>query len=217
MLYQQMQHGSYQYDPRYNDQSSSYSSENVNNNMNQYPPPLVSEQPYPPPIVAEQPVINARQLVQNYDTNTLFNPLIPPTSRPAGYYFAPTVLNPLFNEPTRGPMDDFSYVGNLVKIHECDRSDDRDRDRYYESEERHNSHDNVNDNKSIIRLMGRQKYPNNDKYEYYVLVPDGVGFLKIDVHNHRHDEIYDHDEVYVPELNHKYKLHKNKSFFKQFY
>lgn len=139
-----------------------------------------------------------RELVRTYDINTLENPYVPPTSRPPGYIFGPTLLNPLFYESTHGPLDDFSYVGNLFEIKD--------------------SHSKYGDGGRILRVMGRQRYPNGNWYDYYVLVPQDDLSIKIDIRTKKHDELYDGDEVVIPELGDKlFRFKKNKSYFNQFY
>ena len=165
--------------------------------------PFVVPPPPPPPgIVADQ-------LVRTYDVETLANPFIPPTSRPADYIFGPTLMNPLFNESTHGPLDRFSYIGNLVEqdCHDGVRSESED------------SSLRIQRRCEILRVMGRQKFARSDRYDYYVIIPQIDGLpIKIDLHRRRDDELYDGDEVHVPDLgNKKYRFKKNKSFFRQFY
>lgn len=170
--------------------------------------------PVPFPIPGNYP-LNLRNLVREYDTETLVNPFVAPTSRPPGYFFGPTLVNPLFNFPTQGIPDDYSYVGNLVEtclLHDKDRN----KNKGEETEEEIKK--NLDTNTSLLQLIGRQRYPNGNRYDYYALVPRGLGHIKVEVRSHRNHELYDGDEVEIPELGHKkYTFKKNPSYWKQFY
>lgn len=141
--------------------------------------------------------------VKIYDSENLADPLTGPTSRPPSYLFGPTLLNPLFNTPSRGLPDNFSYVGNLIELKE---------------EKEDNKEKEVNLALGILQLMGRQKYPNSYKYDYYVLISRGGNdYIKMDIKTRNEEELYDGDEVFIPELHKKYRFKKNKSFWKQYY
>lgn len=134
-----------------------------------------------------------------HDINSLENPLVPATSRPPDVIFRSIVNNPLYNFPTRGvDYINYGYEGNLVLENTLLNSD--------------NNYTPPKNN--IVKLMGKPKYRNSDIYDYYVLVPQENGTeLKIKVQSKNKREIYDGDEVKIPELgNLKYVFKKNKTY-----
>lgn len=174
--------------------------------MSQISSPFSTIPPLMPPIsslpIPEDPV-------KVYDIQSLTDPLSPPTSRPPSYAISPMLGNPLFNYPTRGLPDDYSYLGNLV-----------------ESSVLNISEENLKENKSqnqnttsLLQLMGRQKYPSTCKYEYYALIPRGeANFIKVHIRSPKGEELFDGDEVVIPELGHKkYIFRKNRSIWKEYY
>lgn len=149
-----------------------------------------------PDIIFEDPI-------KLHDTQTLIDPLTPPTSRPPSYAIAPMLGNPMFNFPTRGLPDDYSYVGNLIQTSVLN-----------------NSEENINNNpSSLLQLMGRQKYSNTSKYDYYILIPRGESnFIKVHIKSPKGEELFDGDDIIIPELGNKnYTFKKNKSVWKEFY
>ncbi len=139
-----------------------------------------------------------------YDTSNLLNPLTPPTYRPPEYVFRTTYQNPIFNNRTQlDSYDNYNYVGNLVDV-----------DVYANSEQSYNQ-----PKYSILRVMGRLKYRHNDKYEYYVLLPQIDGSdIKINIETKRNYELYDGDEVIIPEMgNKKYQFKRNKTHYSTYY
>lgn len=170
----------------------------VNHSMNKYPednfaPPGNNIDPLPvPPAVPIDPV-------RIYDNRNLSDPLAFPTARPASYIFRPMLNNPLFNIPTRGFPDSPAYVGNLV-----------------EAKMMRGGMETKFDDTSLLQLMSQQRYPNSNKYDYYVLLTSNrAPAMKIKVKTKNHDELYDGDEVTIPEFGNKtYIFKKNKSAFK---
>ncbi|AYV75930.1 MAG: hypothetical protein Terrestrivirus3_199 [Terrestrivirus sp.] len=183
------------------------------------PVPVPGPRPTPFPMPGEYP-LNLRNLVREYDAETLVNPFVAPTSRPPGYFFGPTLVNPLFNFPTQGIPDDYSYVGNLV---ETDLLHDKDKNKNIkimgeEAGEAEQIKNNLHTNTSLLQLIGRQRYPNGNRYDYYALVPSGLGHIKVEVRSHRNHELYDGDEVEISELGHKkYTFKKNPSYWNQYH
>jgi len=171
------------------------------------------------------PILPLTDPVVEYDYDNLSNPLSGPTSRPPSYVFGPTLMNPLFNTPTQGLPDNFSYVGNLIEI----TDDEHDR---YDKKRKTNKRNNESEldseseekrksdipNTNIIQLLGRQRYSNGSKYDYYVIISRGGNdFIKLDIKTRNDEELYDGDTVRIPEINKTYKLKKNKSFWKQYF
>lgn len=172
--------------------------------------------------------------VRVYDTHNLDDMFAYPTARPASYIFRPMLGNPAFNIPTRGFPDAPTYVGNLV---ECKLLHNNKFDTCHNCNPPNiNKCGNPNcncincncvnctcndfsetrfDDRSILQLMAQQKYPRSDKYYYYVLLSANRNPpIKIKVHTKNNDELYDGDEVVIPELgNKKYIFRKNKSAF----
>lgn len=133
----------------------------------------------------------ADDLLTLYDRKTTFDPLVEPSRRPPRHVILPIVGNPYFNYPTRGFTDTYSLQGYLIK-------------------EEHHKHEEETKGKirenQILKLFGREKYPNSIEYEYYVIVNTGFDDkIKYFLENQR-KELYDGDNVYIDILQSKYKV-----------
>jgi hypothetical protein len=129
-------------------------------------------------------------IISDYDYRIISDPLKEPGKRPPRHVIGPMINSPHFNIPTRGYPDSFNVQGYLI--------DDA-------------STDNKDSNK-MLRLYGRQVYPNSNEWEYYVEV--NVGHhdkFKFDLEKQKR-EIFDGDKVYVDILKRNYdvKLLKQK-------
>ena len=113
------------------------------------------------------------------DHAALSNPLYPPYRRMPRHVYGRKVP---FNFPTRGYVDNFQYIGNLIR----------------------------NNDERIVKLFGRQKYPRSTEYEYYGMMSDNGGSqVKVQISNSK--ELYNGDIVRIPLLNNstfKVQLHK---------
>jgi hypothetical protein len=104
------------------------------------------------------------------DKSVLSNPLVAPLRRMPRHNYPKK--NILLNIPTRGMVDNFQYMGNLIR-----RADEK-----------------------IVQLFGRQTYPNSPKYEYYGMMSDHGGHqIKVQISNTK--ELYNGDIVNIPLLN----------------
>lgn len=190
-------------------------------------PPTPPQPPISPPVPPANPPVPDPVAV--FDKYNLDDPLVYPTARPASYIFRQVVGNPAFNFPTRGFPDKPSYVGNLI---EKRLVVDKNKDNFYgRYNKRHNKTKSYNsdsesissyrfrhkrnkayDDLSILQLIAQQKYPASYKFNYYVLLTDKSPPIKIKVKKRGDEEIYDGDEVIIPELgNRKYIFFKNDS------
>lgn len=148
------------------------------------------------------------------DHQVLHNPLVEPTRRPPSHVITHYVNNPHFNYPTRGFIDTYSLQGYLVRTSQ--EYNTRLNTPLNDPEDevinvRHVSHyDNEN---KIIKLFGRQKYPNSVEYEYYVMINTGNDSIKYFLENQR-KELYDGDKVYIDILksNYEVKINRDKTF-----
>ena len=148
---------------------------------------LINELPLlPPPSRPFSPIITNPDPVKMYDYHKLNDPLEEPTKRVDRYLLGPIEYRKMFNYPVRGDPDNPRWLGILINSDES------------ESESAN----------KIIKLFGRQKYPNSSHYEYYTTI--NMGFDQIKVHLRRRKELYDDDEVIVPELGKTYKVKLNK-------
>jgi hypothetical protein len=142
-------------------------------------------------------------LLTMYDRKTTFDPLYEPTKRPPRHVIMPILGNPYFNYPTRGFTDSYSLKGYLIKDknhHKLEKL----------SEEEKGG--KITENQ-ILKLFGREKFPNSIEYEYYVMVNTGFDDkIKYFLEN-QSKELYDGDNVYIDILQSKYrvKLLKDKS------
>ncbi len=178
----------------------------INKTITQTPPQL-------PPMPLEDPLVNL-------DRRVVDDPLTEPSRRPPRHVIMPVVGNPYFNYPTRGFTDSYSLQGYLV----------RDNDKYErqvntkinkinqegtEEETYHDAHNKHDDKENkILKIFGREKYPNSTEYEYYVIVNTGFNDnIKYFLENQRR-ELYDGDSVYIDILKSKYRVKtlKNRTF-----
>lgn len=142
--------------------------------------------------------------VQIYDDINLNDPFVRPTARPASYLYGPMMNNPVFNYPTRGYPDSPAYIANLVETRLLHTP---------------RSEETKFDDRSVLQLMGQQQYPGSYKYNYYALLTSNRNPpLKIEINTKkRNDELYDGDEVIIPELgNKRYTVRKNASPFEYY-
>lgn len=164
-----------------------------------------------PPAVADPDIIT------DLDYRVTFDPLTEPSKRPPRHVIAPIIGNPYFNYPTRGFTDSYSLLGYLVRD-SCNynRKDntkinsltDKGKTEYHDEKEDKEEKEN-----KIIKLFGREKYPNSTEYEYYVVINTGMNdYIKYFLENQR-KELYDGDSVYIDILKSKYTVKnlKNKT------
>lgn len=158
----------------------SYNSEKNTNEIvdNNITQPIIQQQI---PMVVPPPPIDP---VRSYDYRKLYDPLEDPTTRVDRYLLGPLEYRRMFNYPTQGYPDTYRWLGILI----C-------------------TDDDVPKNK-IIKLFGRQKYPNSNDYQYYTMI--NMDHDQIKVHIHRRRELYDDDIVEISELGKKYKVQLNK-------
>lgn len=141
-------------------------------------------------IPKEQTNVEYVDSIKKYDYAKLFDPLEEPTKRADRYLYGGS-LSPefrasrIFNNPVRGYPDNPRWIGLLIN----ETSDEQ-------------------PNK-ILKLFGRQKYPGSSHYEYYATI--NMGFDQIKVHIDRKQELYDDDEVTIPEINKTFKVKLNKT------
>jgi hypothetical protein len=135
--------------------------------------------------------------VTNIDMRNINDPLTGPIRRPTRDAIGPMIGNPLFNIYTQGPPDSYSWLGLLT------------------GESTSETYDR---NNKLLKLFGRQRYPNSNSWDYYVQAYTGgnsgdVIKISLDKDKYR-KELYDDDSVYVGELgmNYKVKLNRNDVF-----
>ena len=146
------------------------------------------------------PFINpniAEDLITMYDRQTTFDPMTEPTKRPPRHVIMPIIGNPNFNYPTKGFTDSYSLKGYLVK------------DSYH----KHEKDTNINDKQEskitenqILKLFGREKFPNSIEYEYYVIINTGFDDKIKYFLEKQTKELYDNDSVYIDIIQSKYKV-----------
>jgi len=130
------------------------------------------------PIQQMQPIIGSfTDPFRDYDYRTLADPLVPPYKRDD--YNIP--IMPL---PTRGYPSSYKKMGTLL-----DKTADN------------------NDSYRFLFLIGRQKYPGADIYDYYATEKgsEGNGALKFDL-PHLRKELYTGDTVHIKQLNKDYEI-----------
>ena len=100
------------------------------------------------------------------------------------------VGNPLFNIYTQGPPDSYSWLGILTSSETTDK------------------------NNKLLKLFGRQRYPNSTTWDYYVQAYTGGASgdtikISLDKNKYRR-ELYDGDSVDVQELGMSYNVKLNR-------
>ena len=124
--------------------------------------------------------------IKTYDYNKLRDPLEEPTKRVDRYLLGDLEMRKLFNYPTHGYPDNPHWLGLLIAEDNVEK-------------------DNPN---KIIKLFGRQKYPSSTQYDYYAMI--NVAYDQIKIHIHRKRELFDGDQVFIPELHMKFVVKLNK-------
>ncbi|ARF09778.1 hypothetical protein Indivirus_3_27 [Indivirus ILV1] len=156
------------------------------------PSPISTQDPVltQPPILITptQPISDP---IIEYDYRKIFDPLTDPTRRVPRHEIPTLPFKRLLDFPTRGFPDNYTQIGILKLYETC----------------KHGREKKINlDNNSILRLFGRQEYPGSNRYEYYTAINNGFDQIKIPVRNRRKNELYDGDEIFIDELDRKYRV-----------
>lgn len=195
-------------------QFNQYRSGSVNNcpvakcPPNVYPATVYQQPPaqqlYPQQTQFPQPeIINQRAIIQSgppdvpadpvreYDYRNINDVLTGPIKRPPRDTIGPVLGNPLFNIYTQGPPDNYSWLGLLLTT---DTS-------------------GVDTNNKMLKLFGRQRYPNSNSWDYYVVAyVGGNDKVKISLCKDKYrKELYDGDSVTISELNMDYQVKLNRN------
>jgi len=117
--------------------------------------------------------------VKEYDYDQISDPLKQPSRRVARHEIPPYYFKKMIDLSTSGYPDNFTQIGTLVLTKSNGISDN---------------------NNKILRLFGRQTYPNSERYEYYTMVNSGNDSIKIPVYSKNKRELYDGDNVHIREL-----------------
>jgi hypothetical protein len=133
-------------------------------------------------------------LLTMYDRKTTFDPMHEPTKRPPRHVILPILGNPYFNYPTRGFTDTYSLKGYLVK-----------ENHHHKVDEENKNEGKITENQ-IIKLFGREKFPNSIEYEYYVIINTGFDDKIKYFLERQTKELYDGDSVYIDIIQSKYKV-----------
>jgi hypothetical protein len=146
---------------------------------------VIIENNYP---IAERRIVNTLPILREYDYKTYHDPLTPPYKRD-DYMIPAHIVDPVnFGMYTRGVPPVFKKMGYLI-----DESASND-DKY-----------------KILNLMGRQKYYNSNKYQYYVVSINRDDNIKFDLGKKYRNELFTGDIVKVHQLNKEYKVHIDKN------
>ena len=143
-------------------------------------------QEIPPQQIVQQQILPQQIManpIRDYDYRTLTDPLVPPYKRD-------DFQIPLSSIATRGYPSSFKKMGTLID------KDAQNKDQY-----------------KFMILVGRQKYPGSNYYDYYITENTTDSPLKFDLEK-IHKEFMTDDEIYVKELNKKYtvKIDRNLGF-----
>lgn len=117
--------------------------------------------------------------VAESDYRKLSDPLTEPGRRTSRDQIPPAFVAQWLNVPTQPWDDSPTPVGYLYREHTGDGA----------SLSHH--HDN------LIRLIARRDRYRSTRYIYYALTHDGI---KIQLHDHKRDELFNGDTVHIPEL-----------------
>lgn len=147
--------------------------------------------------------------IHDLDIKVLYDPLEESTKRIPSHQLIPIMGNPLFNYPTRGFTDSYSLYGYLTRDNNdvkmnTSMNDPQDLDLNIKNNP-------IKDNNYILKLFGRQKFPNSIEYEYYVSIHTGFNDdIKYTLENRR-KELYDGDKVFVDIIGANYTVKLNKT------
>ncbi len=176
--------------------------------------------------VASTPKIITPPIVPDlteYDRQVTFDPMVEPTRRPPRHQILPILGNPYFNYPTRGFTDSYSMQGYLVREKKdninpklnTSINNPEDKKIYKDNDDKNSIEEPMNRlENQIIKLFGREKFPNSNVFEYYVIINTGFNdSIKYFLENQT-KELFDGDNVYIDILQSKYKVKimKNKLF-----
>ncbi len=171
----------------------------------------------------QQIIPPVEDVLTEYDRQVTFDPMIEPTRRPPRHQILPILGNPYFNYPTRGFTDSYSMQGYLVRDKKENRepklntsiNNPEDKKFNKNSDDKNSVEEPTNKlENQIIKLFGREKFPNSNVFEYYVIINTGFNDnIKYFLENQT-KELYDGDYIYIDILQSKYsvKLMKNKLF-----
>ena len=156
--------------------------------------------PMQPPMLPSSIPAITEDLLTMYDRQTTFDPMTEPTKRPPRHIIMPIIGNPHFNYPTKGFTDSYSLKGYLVKdsyhMHENDTG---------EKDIGEKKENKITENQ-ILKLFGREKFPNSIEYEYYVIINTGFDDKIKYFLEKQTKELFDSDSVYIDIIQSKYKV-----------
>ena len=105
--------------------------------------------------------------IAEQDYKNFQDPMTPPTKRLPRHVY-PSTSTGLDAVHTRGIVDSYHYIGNLIR-----KSDEK-----------------------IVKLFGRQTYPSSSRYEYYGAASDSYGnSTKFEIDSGNNKELFDGDQV----------------------
>jgi hypothetical protein len=153
-----------------------------------------------PPINEKDININVQQTpfqqldsITNIDLRNISDPLTGPIRRPTRDAIGPMIGNPLFNIYTQNPPDSYSWLGILTSNMTSEISDR---------------------NNKLLKLFGRQRYPNSNTWDYYVQAytsGSSGDSIKLSLDKNKYKkELYDDDSVYIKELGMTYNVKLNR-------
>jgi len=148
-------------------------------------------------IIEESPIYNAPipqiDIVKDFDYKNLYDPLQEPINRPSRHTMGPAILYPELNLYRNFDLDNYRWIGILINNDDKETTDNR-----------------------VLKLFGREKYRNSNRFEYYTIINSGNDRIKVDIIRKikSQNELYDNDIVKVPALNDaEYKVKVNKNDF----
>lgn len=150
---------------------------NIQPNNNNLPPPTVVENT--PNIYDIEPPIRIANATRNYDYHAFGDPLAPP-------YRRDEYQVPMVGIPTKGYPSTFKKMATLMCTDE---------------------HVAIDDPYKFLFLMGREKYPGANSYDYYAVEKnsDGGGVLKFDLPR-KSGEFNTGDTIEIYDLKRKYRV-----------
>lgn len=174
--------------------------------IGQQPPPTkttseisvssVPSSPYGVPVTVPPPppTRSVSDVVKEYDYRNVRDILVPPVKRPSGTIVPPSIYNPPHSIYTRGYPQNYTWMGILINTSEA------------------SSESSINQDNKIVKLFGRQKFPNSTQYQYFVTVNTGNDQTKINLDKDKYRrELYDDDIVTIDELGMTFKVKMNDS------
>lgn len=132
-----------------------------------------------------------------FDRRKLLDPFIDPSTRPPASQVPTPQIASLTNIATQNIYDSYHRIGLLVE-------EDKENKTNHENLNHIENFSLLNNENSILELMGRLLYHNF--YQYFTSISMGNKVIKINIKRENGKELYNGDKIFIPELNKLYNV-----------